>query len=63
MVELMYPKCPKCNEGTLLPFYQGSANIYACTKCHVKFGPIDKKGRVIAPYPINSPFGLDEHTY
>jgi len=37
----MYPICPKCKEGTLLPFYNDKGvNTYMCTVCEVVFdGP------------------------
>lgn len=47
MVDGMYPICGECNKGTLLPFYsKDGTNIYACTRCLAKFGPVDKNGIV-----------------
>ena len=38
MTDSMYPKCGKCGEGTLLPFFnEKGANHYACTKCERVF--------------------------
>ena len=39
------PKCPRCGEGVLLPFFnRNGANIYACTKCGKEFGPDREMG-------------------
>lgn len=38
----MYPTCPKCNKGKLLPFFNvKGVNIYVCTVCEIKFGGED----------------------
>ena len=45
----MYPKCPVCGKGTLLPFFdKDGTNIYVCTVCHSKFGVINEDGEVYA---------------
>ena len=34
MTECMYPKCRKCNEGFLLPFFgKDGWNAYGCSHC------------------------------
>ncbi len=46
MARSLYPTCPKCNEGTLLPFYsENGENVYACTHCQIVFGPQHKQGK------------------
>jgi ribosomal protein S27AE len=38
MAEGMYPKCGKCGDGTLLPFFnEKGENFYKCTKCVYNF--------------------------
>jgi len=45
MSDSMYPKCPKCEEGTLLPFFNNrGVNIYVCTHCEVEFGTNSSSG-------------------
>ena len=65
MCESMYPKCPICGKGTLLPFFDSSGkNIYVCTVCLSKFGMLTKgypSGKVV-PYKgdYDSSFGYEK---
>ena len=52
MGESMYPKCDKCAEGILLPFfdYQGE-NWYVCTHCSAIFrSDRDMQGNITSEY-------------
>jgi|GEM_PF-6469797 len=66
MAESMYPPCPKCGKGTLLPFFNSSGeNIYVCTHCLRKFGPLDidiitKTTKGIDVGGLRKPFGYCE---
>jgi hypothetical protein len=43
--ECLYPPCPKCNKGYLLPFYnEFGVNIYLCTMCTFRIGHKSKGG-------------------
>jgi hypothetical protein len=45
MADGIFPPCPKCNKGTLLPFYnEFGANIYLCTVCDFRIGYKSKAG-------------------
>jgi len=55
MAENMYPKCGKCGEGILLPFFNGNgANIYVCTKCNIVFGCKDSWGHIYTKDDTNN---------
>jgi DNA-directed RNA polymerase subunit RPC12/RpoP len=43
-----YPACPFCKKGTLLPFFFGKTNFYACTYCEREFGSV---GNEIISHP------------